>query len=253
MIKSLVLGLIGKKNAGRLDYLLGRKSKTAWGPLNAQSFRQRVYLDIMSRIKFDAIVETGTFRGTTTDFFAKSGLPVYSVELDPRAYGYASLRFFNRRDQVHLFYGNSPEFLRDLANDPHFPKSKVFFYLDAHVQDSSRYHKAPLTEELEIIFTTWTESVVMVDDFQVPGTDYGFDNWGPGKTLNLECLELLNHLRLWAFFPALSPEHETGAKRGWVVLCREANVAKTLSGMGDLTTALSNSAPKDVSRNESAK
>jgi hypothetical protein len=252
MIKSFLLKLVGEKNAGRLDYLLRRKSKDAWGPLNAQSFRRRVYLDIMSRIDFKAIVETGTYRGTTTEFFAKSGLPVYSVELDPRAYGYASLRFFNQRHQVHLFHGNSPEFLRDLANDPDFPKSNVFFYLDAHVQDSSQYHKAPLVEELEVIFTTWTEAVVMVDDFQVPGTDYSFDNWGPGKTLNLECLESLNHLRLWAFFPALNPEHETGAKRGWVVLCREANLAKTLSGMGDLTTALSSSAPKDVSRSESA-
>jgi hypothetical protein len=241
MIKSFVLSLIGKKNAGRLDYLLGRKSKDAWGPLNAQTFRQRVYADIMTQIDFEAIVETGTYRGTTTEFFAKSGLPVYSVELDPRAYGYASLRFFNRRDQVHLFHGDSPEFLRDLANDPDFPKSNVFFYLDAHVQDSSRYHKAPLVEELEVIFTKWTGAVVMIDDFQVPGTDYSFDDWGPDKTLNLRRLEPLQHLNLTPFFPALGPEQETGAKRGWVVLCREDTITQMLSGISTLTFAESKS------------
>jgi hypothetical protein len=52
-----------------------------------------------------------------------------------------------------------------------FPKSKVFFYLDAHCG-----WEAPLVEELKIIFTKWTEAVVMVDDFQVPGTDYVYDD-----------------------------------------------------------------------------
>jgi hypothetical protein len=241
MIKSLILGLVGPKNAGRLDYLLGRKSKDGWGPLNAQTFRQRAYSDITSRIRFAAIVETGTYRGTTTDFFAKSGLPVYSVEVDPRLYAYAALRFFFQRNQVHVFHGDSPEFLRDLAGNPDFPKSKVFFYLDAHVQDSSAYHKAPLIEELEIIFTNWMGAVVMVDDFQVPGTGYSFDDWGPGKTLNLDCLHPLQHLNITAFFPSCGPEAETGAKRGWVVLCRDGAIAESLREINNLTCAESKS------------
>jgi hypothetical protein len=237
MIKSFIFRLLGGKNIGRLDYLLRRKSKDAWGPLNGQSFRQRVYAEIMSRINFKAIVETGTFRGTTTEFFAKSGLPVYSVEIDPRAYGYALQRFSRERGQVHLFHGDSPEFLSGLANNPAFPKSNVFFYLDAHTQD-----KAPLVEELEIIFTNWTGAVVMVDDFQVPGTDYSFDDWGSGKTLNLQLLEPLKYLNLTPFFPALDPEQETGAKRGWVVLCREDTITQILSGISNLTSAVSKSA-----------
>jgi hypothetical protein len=235
MIKPFIVKLIGQKNAGRLDYLFGRQSKDAWGPLNGQSFRQRIYSDIISRINFEAIVETGTFRGTTTEFFAKSGLPVYSVEIHPRAYGYASLRFRRRRDQIHVYQGDSPEFLNGLANNPDFPKSKVFFYLDAHVQDSSRYHKPPVVEELEIIFTKWTEAVVMIDDFEVPGTTYFHIDFGPGKVLNLAYLEQLKYLRLSAFFPSLDPKQETGAKRGWVVLCREQNVEKILSSISTLT------------------
>jgi hypothetical protein len=64
--------LLGDKNVGRLDYLLRRQSKDAWGgPLNGQKIRQQIYSDIMSRIDFQAIVETGTFRGTTTEFFCE--------------------------------------------------------------------------------------------------------------------------------------------------------------------------------------
>jgi hypothetical protein len=242
IIRSFILRLIGKKNIGRLDYLLGRKPKDPFaGPLNDQHFRQQIYSEIIARLNFRAIVETGTFRGTTTEFFAKSGLPVYSVEIDPRAYGFATQRLSQLRDRVHLFQGNSPEFLRGLANNPAFPKSSVFFYLDAHVQDSSRYHKAPLIEELEIIFTNWTRAVVMVDDFEVPGTDYGFDDWGPGKTLNLACLEPLKQLKLTPFFPTVDSQQETGGRRGWVVFCREDDVAGILSGINNLACAVSKS------------
>jgi hypothetical protein len=105
------------------------------------------------------------------------------------------------------------------------------------VQDSSRYYKTPLVEELEIIFTKWTEAVVMIDDFQVPGTDYSFDDWGPDKSLNLACLKPLKHLNLIPFFPALDAQQETGVRRGWVVLCREDTITQKLSSLGGLTSA----------------
>jgi hypothetical protein len=143
-------------------------------------------------------------------------------------------RFSGRKAQIHLYYGDSPAFLRDLADDKNVPKSGVFFYLDAHVQDSSRYHKAPLVEELDIVFSKWTDAVVMVDDFQVPGMAYGFDDWGPGRTLNLECLHRLKHLDLYAFFPAIDANQDTGAKRGWVVICRNQGIRQILQGINKL-------------------
>jgi len=237
-MKKLILKLIGEENAGRLDYILKRKSVNAWGALNGQNFRQLVYSEIMKKIPFQAIVETGTFLGTTTDYFAKSGLPVYTVEILPRPYGFAAQRFSGQKDRIHVYNGNSPDFLNALAKDPNVPKSKVFFYLDAHVQDPS-YHKAPLAEEMEIIFTKWTDAVVLVDDFQVPGTAYSFDDWGPGRTLSLECLEHLSHLKLTPFFPTLDPKEETGAKRGWVVLCREEAMTKILGSISNLRPATS--------------
>jgi hypothetical protein len=120
--------------------------------------------------------------------------------------------------------------LRDLAANVQFPKSKVFFYLDAHWQEH-----LPLAEELEIIFTSWREAVVMVDDFKVPGSDYAYDDYGPGKALTLEYLDRLRHLELTPFFPAVPSELETGLKRGSVVLCREAIVTERLSRIESLT------------------
>src|SRR4051812_14324006 len=128
--KAIAIGLLGGKTIGRLDYILKRKPKDPFGgPLNNQRFRQRIYSEIMNRGNFSAIVETGTFRGTTTEFFARTGLPVYSVEIDVREHAFARQRLSQLRDRVRLFHGNSPEFLQTLAADSAFPKSKVFFYL----------------------------------------------------------------------------------------------------------------------------
>lgn len=233
MIKSILLKALGQRNAGRLDYFLNRKSADAWGPLNGQQVRQSVYAEIVKRVGFQTIVETGTYRGTTTAYFAKTGLPVYTVEIHPRCFAYSALRFRNH-ESVRVYEGNSPDFLTQLARQPDLTHARTFFYLDAHVQDSSRYHRAPLVEELDIIFSHWDESVVMIDDFQVPGTAYSFDDWGPGRNLCVDCFEPLKHYGLVTFFPVADVTSETGAKRGWAVVCRNKSIIQTLSTVSGL-------------------
>ena len=51
-----------------------------------------------------------------------------------------------------------------------------------------------LREELEIIFSTWSRPIVMIDDFAVPESAYGYDDYGPGKTLDLSYID---HWTLW--------------------------------------------------------
>lgn len=230
-IKAGAVKLLGEKSVGYLDYFLKPDLKESWeGPFNGQHCRQRIFSDLMTRVAFKAIVETGTFRGATTEFLATFGLPVYTVELNARFYAYSALRLFRQRHNIHRYQGDSPTFLRGLANNEQFPKSKVFFYLDAHWGED-----LPLRKEIEVIFTNWSGSVVMVDDFQVPGTDYGYDDYGAGKMLNMSYLEPIQHLHLHAFFPAAEAKQETGAKRGCVVICRDEALKNALSEIETLT------------------
>jgi hypothetical protein len=220
MAKNLLKRLIGEKNLGRLEYLLKPDLKNELGgPFNGQVQRKQIVLDLLTRIDFQAIVETGTFRGTTTAFLASWGLPVYTVEVNPRFYAYAALRLLCKRHRVHLYHGESQAFLWHLANDAGFRKQQMFFYLDAHW-----YSHVPLAEELHIIFSKWHKPVVMVDDFEVPGTDYGYDDYGPGQTLNKSYLEPLEYLGLSLFFPAIDASQETGKRRGCVVLVQDESL-----------------------------
>jgi len=188
------------------------------GPFNGQTVRRRIFLELLRAIPFRAIVETGTFRGSTTSLLAEqSGLPVYSVEATPRFFYYARLRL-RRHRRVHITLGDSRQFLKGLSEADEIPKENTFFYLDAHWNED-----LPLREEVELITRYWRRSVIMIDDFEVPGDKgYTYDDYGQGKRLCLDYLGSLSQFNLIAFFPSAPSDEENGLKRGCVVLVDQA-------------------------------
>jgi len=216
-----------------LDYYFRPNIRASFGgPFNGQDFRKSIFLDLMNSCEFGAIVETGTFRGTTTEYFAQSfDIPVYSTESALRFFYYAKKRLKKFKNRVNLKFGDSVEFLKNLANDSSAPKDRVFFYLDAHW-----YGYLPLNDELEIIFRYWNSPVVMIDDFKVPDSDYKYDDYGESGILDLDYIRpSIKKYNLSTFFPSKGAESETGSKRGCVVLCDESLAASKLGGIDSLT------------------
>ena len=219
MIKHLARNPVGGTVLGCLDSIRPHISASWGGPFNGQKFRQRIFFDLLYYLPIKAIVETGTFRGTTTALFAATSLPVYTSEAHPRFFTYSKLRFIGNRSAIHLFRMDSRSFLHRLAHDATAPKQDVFFYLDAHWGSD-----LPLREELEIIFSLWENPIVMIDDFCVPNSGYRFDDYGPQNTLNLNYIDsTVSTHELAVFFPAVDVAAETGAKRGSIVLCAETS------------------------------
>jgi len=172
-----------------LDYYRSPELREAWGgPFNNQEGRKEIFRDIIRSFDFDAIVETGTYRGSTTEFLAaESKLSVYTVEFIARNYGFAKARFILNRS-IHLQCGDSRVFLTKLVKNRKLKGASLFFYLDAHWEDD-----LPLLEEIMVISSGWKRAVIMVDDFKVPDDPgYGYDDYGEGKTLSLEYLAPLN-------------------------------------------------------------
>jgi hypothetical protein len=224
---------IASKVRGGIDYFLHPSMKGDWqGPFNGQEFRQLMYLELLKSFRFAAIVETGTFRGKTTEYFqSTSGLPVYTVEINPTFYGYSKTRFF-RNTKVHTYCGDSRWFLTLLFKKEQLRAEEIFFYLDAHWEKD-----LPLREEIETIFSTNDKAVVMVDDFKVPGDDaYLYDDYGEGNECSLDYLfPVVSKLKIAAFFPSRRAELETGAKRGCVVLARSPDVIAILANLPTLS------------------
>ncbi len=214
-LRKYILNALSPEYLAKIDYYLRPRVRRILGrPFNGQSQRQRIFREILKVLSFRAVVETGIFRGSTTQFMAKvSHVPVYGVDINPRFFHYARLRFKNQKD-IHVALGDSRAFLQKLFQDSTFPKDHLFFYLDAH------WHKDfPLREEVQFISQHWRDSVIMIDDFEVPGdAGYSYDHYGPDKKICLEYLSPLSDFGYTAFFPALSSELESGWKTGCVVL-----------------------------------
>jgi predicted O-methyltransferase YrrM len=197
---------------------------------NGQRGRQRLFLDLMRAIRFDEIVETGTFRGDTTAFMARrSGLTVFTSESSPRHYGYARARFALDRN-IHVACSDSRAFLRAHFGSRDQAGNAPFVYLDAHWGPD-----LPLFEETRILFALVSGVVLMIDDFQVPDDPgYSFDSYGPAATLTLEYLRLKEIPDARIFFPALPSSGEGGARRGCVVLAKSGPMTEALRTIDSL-------------------
>jgi hypothetical protein len=218
---------------GVIDYTRSPERGAGWGPFNGQAARQALFVEMMGKTRPHAIVETGTFLGTTTELMSQTELPVFTIEFDLRNYSFASARFWRRRN-VKLIQGDSRRALRMLFDGDLHPLSghTIFFYLDAHWHDD-----LPLAEEIDIVFTRCPLAVVMIDDFEVPSdAGYGYDDYGPGKALVLEYIKpAISAHQLRVFYPStpsaadhpLTPMAAAGLavpgklRRGCVVLVKK--------------------------------
>lgn len=197
--------------AATLDMLLPSLRQSFGGPFNGQAKRFDLIRQLFDSVSFVGVVETGTYRGTSTAAFLElTTARIATVELDPRFAAYARRRFRNE-PRVTVVEGDSRAFLEQLATDLSFPREGVFFYLDAHW-----YHDLPLFDEVKLICKTWKESVVLIDDFRVPSdSGYGFDDYGGPNRLTLHNLDLD---RSPIYFPTAPSLEETGARRGCAVI-----------------------------------
>src|SRR5690242_9304975 len=128
--------------AGRVDRYRPSLAASWGGPLNGQQRRRETVREIARAVDFDRVIETGTYRGTSTEFFAAVfGIPVETVEGDPRFFTYSQKRFAHD-EQIRIVLGDSRSFLRELGKVPGSPDETVFIYLDAHWKDD-----LPLAEE----------------------------------------------------------------------------------------------------------
>ncbi|MCC9704406.1 MULTISPECIES: O-methyltransferase [Streptomyces] len=184
----------------------------AWPALNGQRFRQEMFRSLLQELQPQAVFESGTYRGATTQFlWHVSGRPVYTVEKEPAFARLAARRFRNVSD-IRVIKSDSRKALQGLRENSSFPKSRVLFYLDAHWEDD-----LPLREEVAVITDSWTDSLILIDDFKVPDDPgYGFDTYAETQ-LSVEYLgNAVGEYKV--FWPNCPSGEETGARRGCVLL-----------------------------------
>ena len=190
------------------------------GPLNGAG-RQELVRAVARSASPEAVIETGTHRGATTYFlWAITGAPTWTVEISSRSAAFAEWRLRDIAD-ITVWRDESCAALRELASDSRVPRDGVFFYLDAHWGGD-----LPLHDELLIISNSWTDPVIMIDDFQVPDDPgYGFDDYGPGQRLTPDYLPLAEMGDVELLFPTCPSSAEGGLRRGCAVIASRERAA----------------------------
>lgn len=212
--------------AGTLDFLSGNNEFFyPWGgPMNGQTARLEIARHIIHTCKIAQIVETGTFRGTTADWFASFDLPMVTIEADHRFAEFARRRLSPRK-KARVMTGDSIEVMTKLGLNSISAQGPALFYLDAHWAEY-----LPLADEMKLIVANVAQYVVMIDDFAVPwDSGYKFDDYGPGKRLDIDYLFSASAIKDQSiFFPSVAAREETGSRSGCVVITGAQNLAAEL-------------------------
>lgn len=192
---------------------------------NGQAGRVALFCELQTARKFSATVETGTYLGATAELFAVAEIPqIKTIEAQAKWAQHAAVRL-SSWPNVEVICADSREILRQLAKEDTFPRANALFYLDAHW-----YADLPLVEELQLVLRHWRNSIIIIDDFHVPfDSGYGFDDYGPGKSL---CRSLIHDYlpqNSPTFFPALPSDQETGSRRGCVVVGTDEEASRYLA------------------------
>lgn len=222
-IAARVLDWFGPEVRSWIEYHSGhRHFFDPWGgPMNGQTARLEIVRALIDKVQPVQIIETGTFRGTTTEWLAGFGIPVVTIEADELAFRFASRRLA-RFAHVRVVHGASVAALAALPRE----SDPVLCYLDAHEPAS-----LPLRGELHAIFDRLPRAIVLIDDFAIPDDPgYGFGDYGPGAAVNVEYLQasdLPRGTRL--FFPRAPSSEETGHRRGAAVLTGDPRLADVLA------------------------
>ena len=192
-------------------------------PMNSQSGRVGLTRQLISRCKIGRIIETGTYMGATTEFFAQFNVPVFTAESDPENARFARARLTNCKN-VDLRVGDLVRVLEEILRETIDRTIPTLFYLDAHWGI-----RIPLREEAELAIANFANAVLMIDDFAVPDDPgYGFDDYGPGRKLNIDYLLASKLPALSIFFPSTPAFREDGARRGCVVATANPALAAIL-------------------------
>lgn len=133
-------------------------------------------LSLLENNQIDTVVETGTFMGSTTMFFANyhEG-EVHTIEIVNNHYQRAK-QIFSQFPNVHCHFGSSDKVLKELL--PTLQNKRTLFYLDAHWNSFW-----PLLGELQEIAKTHQDNcIIVIDDFKVPNRpDIAYDSYGANE------------------------------------------------------------------------
>jgi len=132
---------------------------------------------LINSYKCDAIIETGTNVGDSTEYFAKQypNITIITCEIDSKHLEIAYNRL-EKYPNVHVLQGSSEEIVLKFQNHFKIP----FYFLDAHLNGDAYW---PLPDEIKNI----KKGIVSIDDFDINNSFYKYDTYVKSNGEIIKC------------------------------------------------------------------
>jgi GT2 family glycosyltransferase len=173
-------------------YLLKRSTKNDFAmtmafdtaPFNCDSYMEKEFLRLRNQYQIKNVIETGTYKGVTTNWFARNFENVYSIEIMRQYYEEASLNL-KSHNNVTLLNSDSRRALPSVLDKV---KGNTLIFIDSH------WYENPLLPELEIIAESGLKPYICIHDMRNPeDPTMGFDTY-PDQGIVYEFSWLKPHL-----------------------------------------------------------
>lgn len=125
--------------------------------------KQQALVATAQKYRLDYLVETGTYMGDMVYAMQPHFKKLYSIELSEKFFAAAKKRFQNASN-VSIVQGDSAEGLKAIVQELPAP---ALFWLDGHYsggETAMGAKECPVYEELEAIFSSPFDHVVIIDD-----------------------------------------------------------------------------------------
>jgi predicted O-methyltransferase YrrM len=159
-------------------------------PFNADPECATYVKKLLTDLRINMAVETGTFHGTTTQWLARHIPKVHTVEISEH-YRNIAMKFFQKEcPNIKFHLGNSPSVLQKVILPNISSNDRVVYYLDAHW---NQYW--PILDELNAIATSSSKNncLIIIDDFQIPDHPHvPYDRY-KGQALNYDYIKTSIH------------------------------------------------------------
>lgn len=176
-------------------------------PWNGDHFLAAEVLRLKEAHGLTKAIETGTCLGSTTCWLAENFDVVHTIDVNADWQQIAYTRQLDIPGEVKFHTDDSAKVL----NMSTIGDGWIAF-LDAHWGD-----RCPLLDELRAFNFIGAKPVLVIHDFYVPGTDFGFDRMPDGRAFDLELIaEHLDRIYGEGGYKYNYPTKVAGARRGWI-------------------------------------
>jgi hypothetical protein len=140
------------------------------GALPSQHAKHRHLLALLRERRHDTLIETGTYLGETTAFFATRARRVVSIEIEPALHARAA-RLFTESPNVEILLGDGMDIVPRLVSELDRP---CLIWLDGHFSGGNTGRGAVEEPAVEILRRIKAQSppkgmTVVVDDLRLFG------------------------------------------------------------------------------------